>query len=911
MMNKISSRIDALDWSERLGFLGTGMILFATSMDLWAQNRELQSEISLLAVAFLWVGGVGLFILGMANVRKRPQILLLFALISAQFAYYYLYQQSYSPLTASHTDNEMITRFAVEALRTGQNPYAWNFTDSTRVFHDRGMNTTPFLDGASQYRLTYPALPIFVLFIFDQIGIVDVRVVMFLFQLTLLCLLFFSTPRSLRPLILLPLYIQKDFVFLSLAGVQDVVWSVMLIGVILLKNRSGWRAVLFGLAAAYRQQPWFIAPFLLIEMYDTHQDSSQKWREVIRFVIISSLTFLIVNLPFILWDPSAWILGVFEPAYATFNVFSHGFGALSTYGLTPYTRQFFTTLQFVIYLSFIIIYTRHVRSLGFAYWLFPAFFFWFYYRGLSNYWLYWIPPLLVALSQNPTMNIVPRNRQKERFTIVWIAWLALPMSLWAIWLLFRPPLVSLEYDGPLYISNYGQLLVDEMSVTVVNHSNRPMTPRFALQRDAGVQALPWLIENGPETLPPGETGHYLISAPTPSRAFPVETGGQLVVADAGNDYDLRALATIPAEHSFSTADAIINPAYQFWFKDADTPTGWGIKRTPQGSEGDITLEKVDSVLALDMEVVGNQTNTPGMTQLVQWIPFDHSFSISLYPTFTTDNPQQEGYGIELDDGFRKLWVMFGDRSDSGVMDKNHHYLMIEAPLNQWSDHHISPKDLFASQGWDPPPIGLRNQGGLSIQTRQIQMSLFVRSTVSSRSIAFGLILQEPIATNTWVQQQIIDPVDYYIQLGNEYRLQRNYQLAEAAYLQALALDKANPEVFFGLGETHFWEDDWDGALANFEKSLNTNYLWEALAYRGMGWSYYNLGQYDEAEFAFSKAVLLDPNMTDSINGLGWVKLQQAKCANAILFFEQALSLDAQLRAAQDGITLCVQDEHNE
>lgn len=899
------------DLTLRIGLASTGLILFAVSNELWVQGQPFRPPLALSFSVIAWVVGITLLVLALVtHIDSQLAWFVLVGLLFAQLAYAYLQRLNCSPLTAVHTDNEMIAQFAVQALKRGQNPYAWNFSDMLRVFRDQ-KSLTPFLDGAFQYRLTYPILPTLVLTGFDLFGIGDVKTVSLIFHLALLVLVFVGAPARFRPIVLLPLFLSRGFILLTLNGVQDVAWSALLVGVILTWKRPVWRAVLFGLAASYRQQPWFVAPFLLIYMWNEPGTAAERRRRIANFVAISVGVFFLVNLPFILWDPRAWLLGTLEPAYASFNVHSHGLGVISQYGLAPFPRQFYTALQLSAFVIMLVIHWRHPRFVGHAFWIFPGFFFWLYYRGLFNYWIYWMPPLLLALTYRATRGAILDTKRSSswRGTAALAASLLVLNLLWgAVYFLRRPPM-DISYSLPLEVIDYGEKLVDRLQVTVTNTGDTDLAPRFAVQRDPGVQALPWVIDSGPERLQPGRSGAYAIHAGVPIRAFLVKMGGQIVVTDAGGDYWQRAVQTIPPDKSFAYPDAIVNPEFKFWPAGGNAPEAWALQTT-LGDSATAGLGLVEGqsglTVQLDKESTGGDL---AIARLAQTIPFLEEFAVWVYPTAPATDPRQRAYGLELDDGEHKLWVLFGDSGDQGELGKDWSYIYLPAPLNTWSRHVIRPRKLYDSLGWQVPSFSLRRRNGLEYLARQTQLSLLVASQSRSSGI-FGPLEQEnpASASDGLVSEALAHPDVYYINLGSEYRRQRNYDLAQDAYREALARDAASAEAHFGLAGANFWRDDWSGAIEAFEASIRYGYHQPALVYRGLGWSYYNLDELVEAKRAFEKAILLAPDLADGYNGLGWVVLRENRCDEAVRYFEQALALDPSFPEPQQGIEKCAELE---
>ncbi len=564
-MNKLTlHNLNLKDFVLRIGLVGTGISLFTVGVGLWESGWPAQQPLHLGLSYAAWLAGIILFILALVtDVDARASWCILIGLIGVQLGYAYLQQLNYSPLTTNHTDNEMIAEFAAQALKRGQNPYEWNFTDIFRVYRDTGVLATPFLDGATQNRVTHPILSTLLIWIFGLGGMGQARTVSLVFHLILLCLLFCSAPPNIRPIILLPLFILREFIFFTLGGVQDVVWSALLVGVVFAWQHPARRAVLFGLAASFRQQPWFVAPFLLVQMWNEPGTRPERYQRVIYFVTVSIGVFGLINLPFILWNPRAWLLGTFEPSYAQFNIYCQGLGAISQYGLAHLPRIFYTFLQFSALLIMLLIHWRHPQLVGQAFWIFPGIFFWLYYRALASYWIYWIPPLLLALTRhlnkdkfNPTELLAPRPGLPR--TVAFSA-LVLGINLFlGIFFLLREPLVKINLD-----TYYGEGLIDRFAVSVSNQSAKTIAPRFAVQSAPGIQALPWTIESGPEQLAPGTSGKYVISAKGfPHKTFVPWLGGQIVLTDAGGDYRMRAVLPIngtPIQREDTVSNMLAHP----------------------------------------------------------------------------------------------------------------------------------------------------------------------------------------------------------------------------------------------------------------------------------------------------------------------------------------------------------------
>ena len=73
--------------------------------------------------------------------------------------------------------------------------------------------------------------------------------------------------------------------------------------------------IALGLAAAVKQTPWFVVPFLLVGLaQEGRARGGRAWFTLpARYLVIASIPFAVVNLPFVVLDPAAWAHGVMLP----------------------------------------------------------------------------------------------------------------------------------------------------------------------------------------------------------------------------------------------------------------------------------------------------------------------------------------------------------------------------------------------------------------------------------------------------------------------------------------------------------------------------------------------------------------------------------------------------------------------
>jgi hypothetical protein len=449
-------------------------------------------------------------------------------------------------------------------------------------------------------------------------------------------------------------------------------------------------------------------------------------------------------------------------------------------------REWYTLLQLAVYGSALWLVWRHPRPLQRVIWLVPAVFFWFYYRGLSNYWMYWLPPLTLVLGLRPFPNLTERQRS-WRVTFTPIGGLALMVMMSAAFFLQTPPLRA-SVVAP-FRTVYGGLLIEQFKIRVQNTTNAVLRPRFAVQVEGGGQALPWAILAGADTLAPGNSADYLISANgIYSRMIPIRKAAQVIISDGGGQTTVRGVITLNL--GAPPLDYIQNPDFRVWLGGADLPQGW-TPDLPSNKQAVFALTTVAGREALaitvqtysDPERFQKEEKRGEPLRLAQPIPYAVPFTLWLYPESIADDPGAL-YGIELDDGFqcfRLLFVPSIYQTGAQCVTK-----VIPLPPEQWSTYTVDMPTLYREAKRSPPPFSARSLPGVPpYLAQQVNLRLLAGSALSERRWLFGGIEQTvPPAIHQNADALIAKPDAYYFALAQEYAATRNYDLALKAWLRA-------------------------------------------------------------------------------------------------------------------------------
>lgn len=147
-----------------------------------------------------------------------------------------------------------------------------------------------------------------------------------------------------------------------------------------LRKRPWLAALLIGIACTCKQTAWFFVPFyLVLTLRET------GWRKAAQSLAGIGIVFFLINLPFIVADPRAWIGSVFAPM--THALFPYGIGIVSFAMLshTAVPSVIFTALEVMALVVTLVWYYRNCRrapQTGLLLAIVPLFFAW---RSLIAY----------------------------------------------------------------------------------------------------------------------------------------------------------------------------------------------------------------------------------------------------------------------------------------------------------------------------------------------------------------------------------------------------------------------------------------------------------------------------------------------------------------------------------------------
>ncbi len=292
--------------------------------------------------------------------------------------------------------------FAADAARLllhGKDPYLAVMAPPSG-FASGGYTPTDF--GTYVRSFSYPAMGFLAYVPWLALGLRNIVWANVIYMLLVFAVFFLWSPEWLKPFGLFILALGVGLPG-TVPALTDLVYVVPMLGVVrYLRSSLFAAAALFGIAASVKQTPWFIAPFLLVAVYYEYRScTTGPWRQVLRFTGAALGTFLLINLPFILWSPAAWFHGALFPLIGHLLAVGEGLVQLSRlpfHAVTP--RALFLIPVGLLFFGLAVV-MRVYRRMPALVFVFPMLALLLSTRAFPYYVSFYVPPLLLALALWP------------------------------------------------------------------------------------------------------------------------------------------------------------------------------------------------------------------------------------------------------------------------------------------------------------------------------------------------------------------------------------------------------------------------------------------------------------------------------------------------------------------------------
>lgn len=579
-----------------LGLVAAGLLGWATFV-AWGSIVTLPAVGFLAACTFLLLGCAALAMLVVSAkwlVIVETAILALACAILVGWAIGALYgNPQYG------TDEAAFIQGSAQLALSGHNPYTANLLPFFQLFRVPEQFGTFLLNGGVSSALAYPAgsfiiVEPFVLLTHGTQAVVIASLVCFIASTILSFVLLPATWRMVGVIAVAASPILFAF---ALSGLGAIMCLPFLIVVAArwqtpalhsrLTLRAIVQAVMLGLACAISQVAWFIAIFLLVGLLRTalhHTSWSEAIRRVTWYFAIALGVFILVNIPWILADPSAWVRGILLPI--TQNAIPYGQGLIDlsvNFHIGGGSLAAFSLLGDMVVLALFVGYWIWFDSLPSALWILPGIALWFPTRSLASYFTVlaplWIVGYLGELRvSRETLTLTRRSLNRRLLAtallfapLVGVSWFALsapaPLHL---------RLLHTESNG-----EFGGIW--KFSVRVANTSSSTVHhPEFSVNASGHASSF-WIQTKGPNELKPHTSAVFGLESPNvgsmPGITQPFSI--QVVSAAPGSVSVSSTMTPEPFATYLSpnSVGRVLTPGQKIWFKVAlRSPYGAIVKK---------------------------------------------------------------------------------------------------------------------------------------------------------------------------------------------------------------------------------------------------------------------------------------------------------------------------------------------
>lgn len=379
-----------------------GALLLKMAFSLKAAASPLDSPAVVVAILALYVTAFALMVLAIVpfDLAKHGGKVgyVVFGVVSLAFAAAYFTKYA---SVAIGTDAILFSHYAVDLLLQGQNPYTHSMLPAFGQYPVDERFVTYRQDGSVVTSFSYPALSILYFVPQEILGVANFNLTPVVVLLAVLLFLVSESPGYLALAPFLVLFADANITLFTYGGVFDILWVLpLLLGMKYWdQGRLPIAAFFVGISLAVKQTPWFIGPFLAIWLYLESDQYAEFANDALTCIGFGLLGFLLPNALFIIWNPMAWMQGVFTPIASGAPLVQQGSGAvlLSVSGLYPLPKTFFTTLLMMSLLVGAVVYSLYFDRLKWVAWVVPAFVLWFNYRSLQNYFIFFVPIAYYAM----------------------------------------------------------------------------------------------------------------------------------------------------------------------------------------------------------------------------------------------------------------------------------------------------------------------------------------------------------------------------------------------------------------------------------------------------------------------------------------------------------------------------------
>ncbi len=296
--------------------------------------------------------------------------------------------------TGAEADIGAFSVYSANLTLQGENPYNHSMLPSIDNFEDVEEGT-PLMNGGYVSNLSYPSLSF--LYLVPQVALGYTNLFFTTSLFVLLSGLIFVLAADPEYSLLGGLTFHFFVNGLQFSGVEFTWLSMLLLAIWFWQPKRYLSLIFLGISYAFKQIPWFTAPFLAIWILKENDTLREGVIQNFKQFGVVGTVFLLPNLPFLLDNPISWLQGVFTPLSSEGTLIQLGVGLSQlSLSLSYLPNSFFTAVMLLFIVCSMAFYWLYFDELKWIAWIMPSLILWFNYRSAGKYLLVMIPIMVIV-----------------------------------------------------------------------------------------------------------------------------------------------------------------------------------------------------------------------------------------------------------------------------------------------------------------------------------------------------------------------------------------------------------------------------------------------------------------------------------------------------------------------------------
>jgi len=292
------------------------------------------------------------------------------------------------------TDALLFSKYATVLTLDGANVYTTSMEGATELPGESIRWMTTQIDGSYVWSFSYPAGAFVAYLPAAALGI-KIRTVSVLAAGLAGLLLVHDSPPLLATAVPLAMLLPRNLIVTAAGGLTDMIWVLPVLVAMRYWARERWTiaAVAMGVACSIKQQPWIITPFLAVWLWRASPERRTFAGRAGRCLAAGVGTFTLINLPWIIADPGAWVAGFLTPVGSTAPLVKQGVGlaVLTSSGVYGLPGWWHTTAVGVVLGVSLLTYAVYWERVRWVAWVVPMLVLFVHSRSLMSYFTHFVP----------------------------------------------------------------------------------------------------------------------------------------------------------------------------------------------------------------------------------------------------------------------------------------------------------------------------------------------------------------------------------------------------------------------------------------------------------------------------------------------------------------------------------------